>query len=220
MDRAIGYNGPYTWVMLIPGRRRTCGCRRGSGWSRSSASPSSSRCSLPRLLKRRPRLRASACRCSPCWCSPTGGRGRSRRSRCRRRCPILRRWPAGRCWTCRPATIQTSQSQYRAIRGGWRTVNGYSGFLPPYYPIVVNGSRDNLVGILDAFQPLGELDVVVARDALRSAERDAPAAGRDDHRREQRVHAVPGAARGRSRRVTGARACRSRRCRRRVKRPR
>jgi hypothetical protein len=58
-------------------------------------------------------------------------------------------------------------AQYRALMGGWRTVTGYSGYDPPYYRIVSDASKkpDALPGVLEAFQGLGELDVVVARDA-------------------------------------------------------
>jgi hypothetical protein len=57
-------------------------------------------------------------------------------------------------------------AQYRATRGGWRSVNGYSGYLPTYYRMLESASRDNLAGVLDALQPLGELNLVVARDAV------------------------------------------------------
>jgi len=44
-------------------------------------------------------------------------------------------------------------------------VNGYSGFVPPYYPLVVNAAREDVPGILESFLPMGDIDVVVARDA-------------------------------------------------------
>ena len=62
-------------------------------------------------------------------------------------------------------------AQYRAVRGGWRAVNGYSGFLPPYYPIVVNASREDVPGILDSF-------LAVRRHRRRRGARCGRSAGR------------------------------------------
>jgi hypothetical protein len=164
MDRSIGYDGPYAWVMLIPGANglrvparfwmMAVLClavviglfvaelmkRHGSRYSRIV---------IPLLavlvLADGWASAIPAQPLPPAVPNPAALRGRT-----------VLDLPAG--------DYPDIAAQYRAVLGGWRTVNGYSGYFPPYYPILVNASRDNLVGILDAFQPLGELDVVVARD--------------------------------------------------------
>jgi hypothetical protein len=164
MDRAIGYNGPYTWIMLLPG---------GDGLRVPARFWMVAILCLAvvvavfvaDVLRRRPRhvrvvvplLAVLVLADGWSWAIPAQ--------------PLPSGVPnpaalAGRTVLDLPAgDYPDISAQYRAIRGGWRSVNGYSGFVPPYYPLVIDASRDNLVGILDAFQPLGELDVVVARDA-------------------------------------------------------
>jgi hypothetical protein len=163
MDRAIGYNGPYTWVMLLPGGD---GLRVPARFWMVAILCLAVVVALfvAEMLKRRPRvarvgvplLAALVLADGWSWAIPAQ--------------PLPPDVPnpsalAGRTVLDLPAgDYPDIAAQYRAIRGEWHAVNGYSGFVPPYYPIVVNASRDNLVGILDAFQPLGELDLVVARD--------------------------------------------------------
>jgi hypothetical protein len=59
------------------------------------------------------------------------------------------------------------QSVFRAVNGGWRTVNGYSGWGPSYYSALIGAARAESDGMLTPFQRLGELFVVVAQDAPR-----------------------------------------------------
>jgi hypothetical protein len=56
-------------------------------------------------------------------------------------------------------------AQFRGIVGGWRTVNGYSGFAPNSYGILMEGAREHVTDLFAPLQALGELDVVVKRDA-------------------------------------------------------
>jgi hypothetical protein len=163
MDRAIGYSGPYTWVMLIPGGD---GLRVPARFWMVAILCLAVVVSLfiAEMRKRRPGFARAGVPLVAAlvladgwsWAIPSQ--------------PLPPDVPnpsalAGRTVLNLPAgDYPDIAAQYRAIRGGWHSINGYSGFLPPYYPIVVNASRDDLVGILDAFQPLGELDVVVAHD--------------------------------------------------------
>ena len=59
------------------------------------------------------------------------------------------------------------QSVFRAVNGGWRTVNGYSGWGPSYYSALIGAAHAESDGMLTPFQRLGELFVVVAQDAPR-----------------------------------------------------
>jgi len=59
------------------------------------------------------------------------------------------------------------QSVFRAVNGGWRTVNGYSGWGPSYYSALVGAARAESDGMLTPFQRLGDLYVVVGQDESR-----------------------------------------------------
>jgi hypothetical protein len=56
---------------------------------------------------------------------------------------------------------------FRAVTGGWRVVNGYSGYEPAHYPALREASRAEDPALLAPFQEHGELDVLVADDAPR-----------------------------------------------------
>ena len=56
---------------------------------------------------------------------------------------------------------------FRAVEGGWQTINGYSGFQPNYYFPLVGASRNESSDVVTPFQRLGELRVLVPRDAPR-----------------------------------------------------
>jgi hypothetical protein len=62
------------------------------------------------------------------------------------------------------------QSVFRAVDGGWRTVNGYSGWGPSYYGVLVGAGRAESEGMFTPFQRTGELYVVVAQDSRRIRE--------------------------------------------------
>ncbi len=166
MDRSIGYDGPYTWVMLLPGGD---GLRVPARFWMVAVLCLAAVIALffAELLKRRgpgftrlavPLLAVLVL--ADGWVSAIPAQ------------PLPPDVPnpaalAGRIVLDLPAgDYPDIAAQYRAVRGGWRTVNGYSGFVPPYYPIVVNAVREDVPGILDAFRPYGDIDVVVARDAL------------------------------------------------------
>ena len=59
------------------------------------------------------------------------------------------------------------QSVFRAVNGGWKAVNGYSGWGPSYYGVLVGAGRAESEGMLAPFQRLGELYVLVQQDAPR-----------------------------------------------------
>jgi hypothetical protein len=72
------------------------------------------------------------------------------------------------------------QSVFRAVAGGWKTVNGYSGWGPSYYNALVGAGRAESDGMLTPFQRLGELYVLVGHDAprLRAVVEQQPGATR------------------------------------------
>jgi hypothetical protein len=59
------------------------------------------------------------------------------------------------------------QSVFRAVDGGWKAVNGYSGWGPSYYSVLVGAGRAESDGMLTPFQRLGELYVIVDQDSPR-----------------------------------------------------
>jgi hypothetical protein len=59
------------------------------------------------------------------------------------------------------------QSVFRAVNGGWRTVNGYSGWGPSYYNAFAGAGRAESNDMFTPFQRLGDLYVIVGQDASR-----------------------------------------------------
>ncbi|HEY1305372.1 MAG TPA: discoidin domain-containing protein [Vicinamibacterales bacterium] len=64
-------------------------------------------------------------------------------------------------------TFHDMTAVFRAVDGGWRAVNGYSGFQPNYYFPLVDASRNESGDVVTPFQRLGELRVLVPNDAPR-----------------------------------------------------
>jgi hypothetical protein len=94
---------------------------------------------------------------------------------------------------------QGPQSVFRAVGGGWRTVNGYSGWWPRYYDVLIGAGRVESNGMLTPFQRLGELHVLVSQDAerIRALIEQQPGAARvasDDALVVYRLPARPAAA--------------------------
>jgi hypothetical protein len=67
---------------------------------------------------------------------------------------------------------------YHAAVGGWRSVNGYSGYITNYYPAMKTALETQDPGLFTPFQAYGELDVLVpAQDtAINAFLREQPAA--------------------------------------------
>jgi hypothetical protein len=59
------------------------------------------------------------------------------------------------------------QSVFRAVNGGWKAVNGYSGWNPSYYFALVGAGGAESEGVVRPFQRLDELHVLVPREAPR-----------------------------------------------------
>jgi hypothetical protein len=54
--------------------------------------------------------------------------------------------------------------QFRAVVGGWRSVNGYSGYEPRFYEAVRQGTRFEVEGLFAPFRARGDLIVIVNTD--------------------------------------------------------
>src|SRR5687768_10375533 len=54
-------------------------------------------------------------------------------------------------------------AQLEAIDGGWRSVNGYSGYQPRHYQLLRDASEQRIVGsiVLSPFLARGDLNVIV-----------------------------------------------------------
>jgi hypothetical protein len=59
------------------------------------------------------------------------------------------------------------QSAFRAVEGGWRSVNGYSGWAPSYYNPLVGAGRAEADDMFAPFQQHADLHVIVEQDAQR-----------------------------------------------------
>jgi hypothetical protein len=56
-------------------------------------------------------------------------------------------------------------AQYRAVVGGWRTVNGYSGYYPPLYGGMVKQMLDRSDALFTRFTGSDALNVIVDRSS-------------------------------------------------------
>jgi len=63
--------------------------------------------------------------------------------------------------------LQDFGPQYRAIVGGWRSVNGYSGYEPKHYEALRQGARFEVDSLFAPFRARGDLFVVVNTDQPR-----------------------------------------------------
>jgi hypothetical protein len=57
--------------------------------------------------------------------------------------------------------------QFLAVAGGWRSVNGYSGYEPRFYEAVRQGARFEVDGVFQPFRERGDLFVIVNSDQPR-----------------------------------------------------
>jgi hypothetical protein len=56
---------------------------------------------------------------------------------------------------------------FRAVHGGWKTVNGYSGWRPSYYNPLIGAGRAEVDDMITPFRQFGDLYVLVGQDAPR-----------------------------------------------------
>ncbi len=78
--------------------------------------------------------------------------------------------------------------QYLAVRGGYRTVNGYSGYEPPHFQPLRRAIADLHVDALDPFRRLAELYVIVRPNTLPHMTQWVK-----EHPGAERIHAGPDA---------------------------
>jgi hypothetical protein len=57
--------------------------------------------------------------------------------------------------------VRDIHSVFRAVNGGWKAVNGYSGWGPSYYHALLGAGRAESDGLVTPFQGLGDLYVLV-----------------------------------------------------------
>lgn len=60
--------------------------------------------------------------------------------------------------------VAHTRAQYRAVLGGYRTVNGYSGYWPPGYDRVIAGIVGQRDGALERYRRQSDLYVIVPAD--------------------------------------------------------
>jgi hypothetical protein len=65
------------------------------------------------------------------------------------------------------SSFRDTTAVFRAVEGGWKTVNGYSGWQPNYYFALVGAGRDESRDVFTPFQRMSELRVLVETDAPR-----------------------------------------------------
>jgi hypothetical protein len=98
--------------------------------------------------------------------------------------------------------IVDANAVFSAVTGGWRAVNGYSGFAPAYYEAIRVESVEENSALFRVFRTAGDLHVIVRDDAWTfrqiveaqpSAELVALSGGRRQYRLPQRGDPVAGA---------------------------
>jgi hypothetical protein len=57
--------------------------------------------------------------------------------------------------------LSDAGAQYRAVAGGWKTFNGYSGFIPPHYQVLEEALDARADRIFTQLRGYGALTVVV-----------------------------------------------------------
>lgn len=63
--------------------------------------------------------------------------------------------------------VRDVEASYQAVVGGWRSVNGYSGYEPSYYRVIAEAVRSERDELLEFFRSFGELHVLVPAHAPR-----------------------------------------------------
>jgi hypothetical protein len=56
--------------------------------------------------------------------------------------------------------------QYRAVLGGYRTINGYSGYQPPHFEALRHAIADRQVDAFNPYRQFGDLYVVLRSEEL------------------------------------------------------
>jgi len=64
-------------------------------------------------------------------------------------------------------TLEDLGPQFLAVAGGWRSVNGYSGYEPRFYEALRQGARFEVDGLFQPFRERGDLFVIVNADQPR-----------------------------------------------------
>jgi hypothetical protein len=59
---------------------------------------------------------------------------------------------------------QNAVPQYRAVRGGYRTINGYSGYEPTFFEPFLKGLEEHRADVLNPYLRAGDLYVIVRPD--------------------------------------------------------
>jgi hypothetical protein len=59
------------------------------------------------------------------------------------------------------------RATYRAVNGGWKTINGYSGWAPSYFGPLIGAGRADVADLVTPFQQFGDMHVLVGQDAPR-----------------------------------------------------
>jgi hypothetical protein len=82
---------------------------------------------------------------------------------------------------------------WRAVTGGWRSVNGYSGYAPNYYASLARAAQSGDPAMFDPFRRAHDLHVVVADDAasLKEAVETQPGAVRVAQRSGSTQYRLP-----------------------------
>ena len=65
------------------------------------------------------------------------------------------------------SSFRDTAAVFRAVEGGWKTINGYSGWQPSYYFALVGAAREDSSDTFTPFQRFGEVRVIVESEAAR-----------------------------------------------------
>jgi hypothetical protein len=169
LGRRGGVSGPYAWLMLVPGAESLRVPARF--WLFTTLCLAAAVGFVVAAAARRRRtlaaaavvVVASAAVLADGWARipavpvPSGGERIPDPAGLRGKTVL--RLPAG--------DVRDIEPSYQAVVGGWRSVNGYSGYVPSYYWLVADAVRHERDELLEFFQSFGELHVLVPADAPR-----------------------------------------------------
>jgi hypothetical protein len=81
--------------------------------------------------------------------------------------PDARALRGGTVLTLPMGPVRDIAAEFRGVTGGWRSINGYSGYFPRYYVALADAARDEEEAVVVPFLARGDLHVILTEEARR-----------------------------------------------------